>query len=284
LDSVFDLRGPDFLVFYGVLTAGLILLAVAVRYWVEMGPVPRFKEVDPYLVAYLRGGADETLKLAVLSLLDRGLLKAEGAFLSAEPSDVARVRRPVEKAILEEFNIPTTAYSILQKSGPRQACRAFENELKDKGLLPSSKQIQARVVLGVFVVAILWWVAYTKLQIAASRGKHNISFLFLLALAGPFLLTAILRSRRTALGSRVLADLKILFAGLQHRASEIQPGGATNELALAVGVFGLEVLQWTVFTHVVTLFPAGRGSDSSGSSCGSSCGGGCGGGCGGCGS
>jgi hypothetical protein len=104
-------------------------------------------------------------------------------------------------------------------------------------------------------------------------------------------------------GNRVLEDFRTLFSRLRDRATEVQVGGATNELALLAGVFGLGALSGTAFAQMQTLFPMGTrnrsstwlgscgsacGSSwgsSSGSSCGSSCGGGgCGGGCGGCGS
>ena len=37
----------------------------------EDGPVPKLRAVDPYLIAYLRGGRPEAIRTAVLSLIDR---------------------------------------------------------------------------------------------------------------------------------------------------------------------------------------------------------------------
>ncbi len=93
----FDLCGPEFLLFYVVLVAAVSGVAVLVRRVLESGPVPRFREVDPYLVAHLRGGSSEVLRVATISLLDRGLLQISGEHIQAEPGAAARVRRPSSK-------------------------------------------------------------------------------------------------------------------------------------------------------------------------------------------
>ena len=73
----FDLPGPQFLVFYNA----LIVVATFVAYLLqktillERRASVRVSEVaDPYAIAYLRGGVWEAWKVAVFSLMDRGLL------------------------------------------------------------------------------------------------------------------------------------------------------------------------------------------------------------------
>jgi hypothetical protein len=72
----FDLRGPDFLVFY--LVAGAIVLTAAylLRHAGEPEDAPKVNLSDPYLIAFLRGGKNEALRVVTMSLLDRGLLIA----------------------------------------------------------------------------------------------------------------------------------------------------------------------------------------------------------------
>jgi len=292
----FELHGPEFLIFYAALSLVVVCILLFLRRIFEWGPIPKFSDIDPYLIAYLRGGQDEAIRVATISLVDRGLLQAKGDFLTTDLGAVTRVRRSFERRILEVFREGATVSNVFLKRGPREACRALEEELKEYNLLPGPKQALARVLLGLGAVAFLWWVAYIKIEVAFSRGRHNVSFLVTLALVVPVIVIFIQRSRRTALGHRVLDDLKTLFSRLRDRAAEIQPGGATNELALLAGVFGLSALSGAAFEHAERLFPnearvsesgyTGDDNSSSGSSsCGSSCGGGgCGGGCGGCGS
>jgi uncharacterized protein (TIGR04222 family) len=87
----FDLRGPEFLVFYLILSAGTLVLVWMFRRWKELGEdgsaASAAKEVaqDPYQVAYLRGGRDEVVRVAVVSLIERGLLEARGESRAGDP-------------------------------------------------------------------------------------------------------------------------------------------------------------------------------------------------------
>ncbi len=300
----FDLHGPAFLLFYIALSACVIGIVILLRRMFESGPVPRL--TDPYQIAYLRGGSHQALRVAIIALVDRGLLKAEGELLTAEIGAVERVRRPIERKLLEGFAFPAAAFSVFSQPAPLEACRAFQTELTKQRLLPTRNQVFGRALCGLGAITCLWWVAYSKIDLALSRGRHNIGFLVFFALAVPIVVTLVLRSRRTVLGDRVLQDFETLFSRLRDRADEIPPGGATNELALLAAVFGLNALPAAAFLQAQALFPMAASrpqglstwgsscgsacghlsscGSSGGSSCGSSCGGGCGGGCGGCGS
>ena len=102
-----DLRGPDFLVFYLVFMVATTLVVWAYRWHMESGSpgeeVAAGKEIaeDPYQVAYLRGGRDEVIRVAVISLIELGLLQAEAEKLVVTDPDAAdKVRRNLDKAIL----------------------------------------------------------------------------------------------------------------------------------------------------------------------------------------
>src|SRR5262245_43064172 len=76
----------------------------------ESGTPPKIDCSDPYLIAYLRGGKNEALRVATISLIDRGLLKVEETTLSAAHGAVDDlVRRPIEKALLRHFQTPGEA-------------------------------------------------------------------------------------------------------------------------------------------------------------------------------
>src|SRR5215212_9798794 len=96
----FDLPGPQFLVFYGVFAAVILLVVLVLTRYTEDGAPPRVNLSDPYGIAYLRGGKNEALRIATVSLIDRGLLSVQGEMLvTAQDTAPALVQRTIEKAL-----------------------------------------------------------------------------------------------------------------------------------------------------------------------------------------
>lgn len=293
--ELFDLCGPQFLLAYG-----LIGIATLVGLWWhrragESGPAPKLPLADPYLIAYLRGGENEVRRIAVVSLIDRALLKASatqsGWFIKQEQWTVVTsrpdapdiVKRPLDRLILRKFDVPQEPTVIFDEPSLKPAEEAYEAQLTQLSLLPTSAMHAARLKRFVITLAILWGISGAKVAVALSRGHHNILILIILtvmlsvaALVGAF-------PRRTSRGDTVLPDLKTLFAQLKGRAASLRPMQSPNEVEMLAAVFGLDALPEHAFPVTKKMFPKSSGS-SCGSGCGSSCGGGgCGGGCGGCG-
>ena len=123
--NVFDLPGPSFLLFYVITSAAALSLLQLLIRALESKPMPRLGTPDPYEVAYLRGGADEAIRVATLSLVDRGLLEVDGANLKAVPGAGDRVRRSLERAVLSEFGGPSPAWSALHGNAASGPCRGL---------------------------------------------------------------------------------------------------------------------------------------------------------------
>jgi uncharacterized protein (TIGR04222 family) len=307
----FQLPGPEFLAFFAALSAAVIGAVALFRHALESDDVPML-EPDPHLLALLRSGTDECLSTAIVSLLDRRLLFEQGNDLQAIPHAAQYARRRLEQSILEHFEYARPASSVFASETCRHACQVLEEELRAQRLLPAPGQWFVRVLLGIAATAFLWLIAYLKIDIALSRGRHNIGFLLAACMPLPFLLVFVLKSRMTSLGQRVVKDFQTLFARLRDQAAGIPLGGTTNELSLLLGIYGFAALSGPARENYASLFPrqvkrtqgsfwtsdstsssscgssssssCGSSSSSScGSSGGSSCGGG-GGGCGGCGS
>jgi uncharacterized protein (TIGR04222 family) len=287
----FDLRGPEFLVFYSLLCLATAVVVVLLRRRAEGGPMMKVRLTDPYAIAYLRGGTAEAIRVASVSLVDRDLLRSTGADLAGGRESAELARKPLEKALIEQFSLfERPALEALSDSAVVAAAEGLAPPLVRDGLLPDDEIKRRRLGRTFLAVAFVWAVALVKLYVAAGRGRHNVGFLVALAgLGAPLLLYAASNPRRTVRGDALLADLKSLFAGLKERAGSLRRGGATAEAAMLAAVFGVAALPQQEWSYVRDMYPKARASSNCGSSCGSSCGsgcggGGCGGGCGGCGS
>ncbi len=309
-----DWRGPAFLLFYLGWGVTLLFVARAWRRSAERGDGVRLTLSDPYLIAHLRGGRDEALRVATLSLVDRGLLEwHEGGLRHREGVTREALRRSLEKEIFAHFGDGRDLASLFEISAAGAATLELERTLRDDGLLPGETEQRARRGRLLFLLAVLLLPALAKLFVALERGRSNV-FLLLAAAA---LFSALLAfdgfPQRTERGEALLRDLRELFSGLRERAGRLPAGGGTAEVVLLAAVFGLGAFPSGALGNLPQRLqrataprpePTGCGStsytscgaasgaassaggdSSGGSSCGaasggSSCGGG---GCGGCG-
>lgn len=305
----FDLRGPEFLLFYIFFSVVVIALLIILRRALESGAAPRVDLADPYLIAYLRGGRDEAIRVAMIALVDRGLLESNGTRLKrVKGKSPMLVRRLLEQLILEKFTEEAEAKEAFTYAPVVSAAEKYEDELQSTRLLPDGATKERRLFLLLVAILALAVVAWSKVYIALMRGRTNVAFLIILSVIVIIIAICVSRPRLTARGSAMLKDLRNLYGDLRARASTINPGGSTIEAAMLAAVFGAAVLPASNFAFTRNLFPqlqtstgtwtssssssscsgsscssSSSSSCSSGSSCGSSCGGG-GGGCGGCGS
>jgi uncharacterized protein (TIGR04222 family) len=303
--NLFDLRGPEFLVFYFTLSIFVLIAAWLVQRLLEAGRPGdeaawgRGVAKDPYQVACLRGGPDELIRVAIVSLMERGLLAADGDELRATVQDAAdHARRPLDKAILTKCAASARAPSLFTDEVIGGEAAMVAATLEEKGLLLNQRIRALRAATVIVAVGLLWLVAGIKIAVALARGRHNILFLILMAAVAAVVGMLLTKRRRTALGDRTLAYLRETFAGLGSRRDSLQMNGKTGEIAFLAAAFGMAALPaaLTLVLKPLDLRPpkpqhSGWGSCGSsscgggggGGGCGGGGGGGCGGGCGGCG-
>jgi uncharacterized protein (TIGR04222 family) len=290
----FDLRGPEFLLFY----AGLLIVTLAVvgrlrqRGELEDAPYSDTPWNDPYRIAFLRDGRNELLRVVVVSLVDRGLLAFEND--RVQTTDVGRgagARKRIEREVLDFFATPRKASDLFEKAHFKDATAEYDAELSRMRLLPDAELNARRRRLFYAGAAVLLFFSLVKMGVAIARGRTNLLFLIILTFIALVFLTKTTHPRLTQRGKVLLENVRNLFAALKVRAPQIRPGGASSEAVMLAAVFGLSALPGENFVWTRKLFPktdstasSSSGSSCSSSSCGSSCGGGgCGGGCGGCG-
>jgi uncharacterized protein (TIGR04222 family) len=241
---------------------------------------------DPYQIAWLRGGTPEAARIAVLALIDRGLLAVNGDNLVNSGSGQSFVREPIERAILSRCaQSGTAATAVLDDPAVEHACASYKAQLEQQQLMPDAGMRARRYGWFALAAALLLGIAAIKIAIAIGRGRYNVGFLITLAAVAVLAVWLLVRRRRTSLGNRMVKDLRRLFRALRQRAASIRPGAMTSDTVLLAAVFGLSALPAIGFADLHRVYKKSASSGGGcGSSCGSGCGGGGGGGCGGCGS
>jgi uncharacterized protein (TIGR04222 family) len=290
----FELPGPQFLAFYAMLGAVVLYAVHVLKRQAEGGDPVRLPSTDPYLIAYLRAGAVEAVRVGVAVLVDRQLLEFEDGdrVVRRERVRPTHGSNDLERAILEQCDTATRPGDLAASQRLLEiARRSYEQPLLRMRLLADSETRLRRSRDAGLAIVVLFVVAAVKVAIGVARNRP-VSFLVLFAFGFSALTLFTIRGRRTVLGERVLADLATLFDALRDRANELRPSTATGELALLMAVFGMGAVPIGAFPFVRAFRPATTNTSSScgtsgcGSSSGSSCGGGgssCGGGGGGCG-
>jgi uncharacterized protein (TIGR04222 family) len=285
----FELRGPEFLVFYAV--CGLVVLGLLVmfRHAGEPADDARMSMSNPYLIAYLRGGRNEALRVATVSLIERNLLKVEGSLLETRTAeDVERVKDPLERAVLDRFLGREEAASLFKDDVAGRAADELGQALQRLGLVADETTMWDRRSRLALAWVALWAVALVKIRIGLSL-ERPVMFLVIFASVLTAVALYLHDPRRTRRGDYLMEDLRTLFTHLKERAGQLRPRTDAAEATLLAAVFGLGTLPEKGWLHLRNLYPkasgpGGRWGSSCGSGCGSSCGGGgCGGGCGGCG-
>jgi uncharacterized protein (TIGR04222 family) len=283
------MHGPQFLVFYAILSLGVYLWvrhAIATRESTFATPVPRLR--DPYEIAYLRGGTPRLVEVAVLSLLRRRWLDVvAGNLRSRDSAGSAAPVAPIEAAILDACRSTRPAFLLASQTSVQVAAERYRLALAGRGLMPNEAANRARRRLAAAAILGLAGLAVAKITAALATGHRNVGFLILLGVAVAAVLWTITRKPRTTLGDETLTNLKSLFARVKTGP---RPLGADqhHEALLLAAVFGEFAVAGMEPSGWKKLFPArsarGGGDGGSCSSCGGGSGCGGGGGCGGCGS
>ena len=131
----------------------------------ESGDTLKVNLTDPYLIAYLRGGKNEALRLGTVSLIDRRLLVVKRSRLRSDWQQATDIiTNPIEKALLQKFLSEDEATSIYKNSALEAACQPYLATLTRQGLLPDEATRTTRITHFIIGGAILFFVAFTKIM------------------------------------------------------------------------------------------------------------------------
>ena len=215
--------GPQFLGLYALFVSHFFSCCTGKR---QPKPASQDASLSPIvLIAYLRGGASEAIRLCITVLIDRQLLDMHDVELLETHDGISAMHgaNELERAILERCKRAQPAREIIDDSMLQQlAQRSYEPGLLRHGLLADQNVRAHRSQRAAFAVVALVAVAALKVAIGMARNRP-VSFLIVSAASFSAVALLMTKGRRTVRGDRILADLKVLFDALRHRASELRP-------------------------------------------------------------
>lgn len=303
-NPVANMYGPQFLLLYAL----VIAVTLAGCWWkfratdptADLPPLPLPSNPDPYEIAYLRGGENEVVRLAIFNLIQRGYLTVSETkrWWGSTSQRLAQVKghpdkrylSPVEQSVFRLFSTPRTASDIFQSDLQSMTFKGlwadFDRNLQGEQVLCPAEVRNASLRIRCFGALVILGLGGYKLLAALAKGRHNVEFLIVMGFCSLFLLLRLCRPPRLShLGRDYLKRLQGVFNRLKPTASRAND----TTLLLLVSLFGLSVLSETPYASLSQMFArsastsggCGGGCGGGGSGCG---GGGCGGGgCGGCG-
>jgi len=207
-----SLSGPQFLALY----ACLLVLVAAVAGWLrrahEARGVPTLTDMDPYLVATLRGGTEGAIHLAMTHALGRGWIAGSPwATLTSAPSGavtpVTPRTHPVEFSVMEAVRTPRTYSDLKRDPSMLAAVDGYRLQLEQMGLFPNAEQRAFRSAILRGAVVLLWLIAGVRIVLTLMNGKHNVLYLVVLAGLAFVVLRLSVGGMRTAAGNRAFNEL-----------------------------------------------------------------------------
>ncbi|MDQ3129978.1 MAG: TIGR04222 domain-containing membrane protein [Acidobacteriota bacterium] len=307
-----SMYGPYFLVLYGfVILFTLIFLGFA-KTGIDktnnlpLPPIPA--EIDPYQIAYLRGGINEVARSAIFSLMQKGYAELK---IEEKSSAIKRIYNrsdenlsEIEKLSLKWIGQSRDVGEVFQANGLITQIESYgltyQNRLEREQMLIGDNLRNSFSIWKWSAFAVIFGFGFYKFLAAYAYGQTNVAFLVIFAAVGLVITYYSSKMPRVSkLGKAYLERLQLAFDSLkyQSQAGYIQNGerrgvhqttfAGVDPLLLSVGIFGSGILVGTVFDNYNQAFQRSQ-QQSAASSCGSGCGSSCssgdgGGGCGGCG-
>lgn len=283
-NPISDLYGPYFLGLYAFLCA----LAAGICFWHRskqdrsdsLPPLRIPDSVDPYRIAYLRGGVSEVIRLGTLELMHRGFLqeiqtgKDVGKVQILNP--YTETNSPVLTTLANYYDIPRKPTDVFQGNMPQRLTDAVapaEGWVESEQLKFTPDARRAHNAFRWVLLLSLVGFGFYKMMVALSHHHNNIIFLVLMMTICPILVMISTNlPRYTKRGKRFLEDLQSAnqdFKKLIHYSDTGNFAQGDMVPMMAMGIFGVAALEATSYSY---LYDNYRRSASLGSSCGSGCG------------
>ena len=301
--------GPYFLILFGfVIFFAVIILALVKAQFdkTDQLGIPAIPpNIDPYEIAFLRGGNNEVARSVVFSLLQKGFIEIDNI---ATPAVIKKTLNQPDRNNLTQIELMTLGWLGASRE-PKEFFGAgglvgqievysdsYQGKLEQQQMLTSDEDRTALNPVKWSVYLIILGLGGYKILAAIANGYFNIFFLIIFTIIGLIIAAGVSKLPRvTKLGKAYLERLQTAFDNLKYTSQRayiasnqpkvapemtFQPKVApqtsfagVDPLLLSVGVFGAGILAGTVFDGYNQAFQrAQSASVAGGSSCSSGCG------------
>jgi uncharacterized protein (TIGR04222 family) len=294
--------GPYFIIFFGfVIFFAVIILAIVKSQFDKTNnlPLPAIPpNIDPYEIAYLRGGTNEVARSVIFSLLQKGFIEIDSGVLPAvikktNNQNDFRSLNPIEQLTLGWLGAERQPNEIFGSYGLVDQLKvygdSYQGRLEGQQMLTSEEDVAVFRPMKWAVYLLILALGGYKLFASIAHGYYNIAFLIIFMIVGLLIAHAVAKiPRLTKLGKAYLERLQTAFDSLKYSSQAAyrqfnpntapQPAFAgVDPMLLSVGVFGSAILAGTVYDNYNQAFHRSHaaGSTSSSGSCGSACGSSC---------
>jgi uncharacterized protein (TIGR04222 family) len=309
MNPITDFNAREFLTFYAL----FILVVWMVRSWFDWQSDQTLDDTwtppvmaNPYDVAYLRGGADELARVAIVGLAERGFLDVRAQTIAqATGHPNPAMLTPLERSVFDFFQ-PERTVRDMEKAGLRVRVNphvlSYEERLQSQQLLSPPNVIHAARRSAFLGAAAIVVVGFARFLVALERHRPA-GFLIAMGIVGAIIVALPSIGRLSRRGKAYLASLRGTASSFNARGAE----SPDTSLFMLTALFGMTALSGSPQEALGEMFTrqkaasadssdgagwfvggGGGGSDGGGGAGGDggggggSCGGG-GGGCGGCG-
>lgn len=317
MNPITDFNAREFLLFYAV----FILAAWMVRLWFTWHSDRTLDDAwirpgvaNPYDVAYLRGGANELARVAIVRLAERGFIEIRRDAVVQSPTDSSLATlTSLERSLFDFFEGERSAREITDEISLRARVNAhvlpYEERLQSQRLLSPPDVMSADRRSALVAAASIALVGVARFAVALQRHRPA-GFLIAMGIVGIIAVAWPSVRRLSRRGKAYLDSLRDASSSFNARGAE----SPDATLFMATALFGMTALSGSPHEALGEMFTrqkasnaaasggtdgwfgggsdgggggAGGGgvSDGGGGSCGGGGGGSCGGGggCGGCG-
>jgi uncharacterized protein (TIGR04222 family) len=291
--------GPYFLIFFGFIIFFAVIIVALVK--TQFDKTDRFvipiipPNLDPFEIAYMRGGTNEVARSVIFSLLQKGFIEIDN---SAPKPVIKKTQNQINKAGLNQIEMMTLGWlgasrepkEIFASNGLVKQLeiysRNYQARLEGQQMLTSEADTAALNPVKWSVYLLIFVFGAYKTTAAIVNGRFNIILLIIFTIVGLLIARAVAKlPRLTNLGKAYLDRLQTAFDNLKHTSQAAyipsdQPRVApqttfagVDPLLLSVGVFGAGILAGTVFDSYNQAFHRAQNASAiSSGSCGSGCG------------
>lgn len=299
-----DLPGPDFLLLYALLAAAAVLAGLLLRRVAEgfvVTSAAPWSSLAAHEVAYLRGGLGAVAEATLATLIRRGTITADAAnerLVLAPTAGAVASNNRLESDCLASLDRGASLPAAVMRDRVAAVAARLVEPLERQGLAFSEDRRRSLALVFCLPMAAVLALGVAKIGVGLGRGRP-VSILVVFCVATAVAVFAMFRRRPvvTAAGRSALRRARAENEALRETASRRTANLSPDDVAMAVGLFGLEAVADSSMSALRRQLhpPAAAGGTSScgsgsscssgSSSCGSGSGSGCGGGggCGGCG-